>query len=81
MLYEELKCSLDTNREYELLKLTHTLLDTDEGLSEAQFTVLSEFVYDQIGPTAAAADIFENVDATDGRFYISSARKLANEVA
>jgi hypothetical protein len=72
MLYEKLKCSLDASRDYKLLKLTHTLLDTDEGLSEEQFTALSEFVHDQVGQTAEAVEIFDNVDATDGRFYIST---------
>jgi hypothetical protein len=56
--------------DYDILRFTHIMLDSDEGLSEDQYDALRCFVYDQIGPTAEMLDLFNHVDATDGRFYI-----------
>lgn len=72
MLYEKLKGQFD---DYHILKLAHVMLDCDEGLSEEQYDVLREFVYDQIGPTIEMRELFDLVEATDGRFYIPDACK------
>ena len=72
MLYKKLKGKFD---DYHVLKLAHTLLDDDEGLGEAQFIALQEFVYDQIGPTIEMTDLFSRVDSTDGRFYVTEAQQ------
>ena len=72
MLYVALKDSgLD---DYKVLWMAHSMLNTDEGLNEDQYDMLREFVYDMIGPTAEMIDLFEHVDATDGRFYITEAQ-------
>jgi hypothetical protein len=47
------------------------LLDTDEGLNEEQYLALRDFVFEQLGRTPEMCDLFEHVDATDGRFYIA----------
>jgi len=67
MLYEALKGKYD---DYGILRFAHVMLDSDEGLSEEQFMHLQEFVYDQVGATTEFQELFNLVDATDGRFYI-----------
>ena len=56
--------------DYRILQHAHTMLDDDDGLSDAQYDSLREFVYDQIGPTVEMVDLFAHVRATDGRWYV-----------
>ena len=67
MLYE----TQTSGSGHALLKLAHVLLDTDEGLNEEQYLALRDFVFEQLGRTPEMCDLFEHVDATDGRFYIT----------
>ena len=68
MLWEKL--SKRDSGDYRVLKLAYSMLDSDMGLSEDQFDDLREFVYDEIGPTVEMQDLFNQVDATNGRFYM-----------
>tara|TARA_B100000214_G_C23562232_1_gene443395 strand:- start:115 stop:339 length:225 start_codon:yes stop_codon:yes gene_type:complete len=72
MLWEQITPDLD---DYVILKLAHTMLDSEEGLNEDQYDALKMFVYDQLGPTAEMLDLFDRVEATDGRFYVPAACK------
>ena len=74
MLYENLKEIPEASHAYKILFMAHAMLDSDEGLCEEQYDVLREFVYDQIGPTVEMTNLFEHVDATDSRFYITEAQ-------
>lgn len=64
--------------DYRFIKLAHTMLNDDEGLSEKQFEELWEFVYWMIGESEELKDLFNHVEATDGRYYVKESVSRAS---
>tara|TARA_B100000214_G_scaffold372675_1_gene351376 strand:+ start:1031 stop:1258 length:228 start_codon:yes stop_codon:yes gene_type:complete len=75
MLWEEMS---QLGGDYRLLKLAHTMLDDDEGLSERQFEELWNLIHWMIGDTDELEDLFNHVEATDGRYYVKESMSRAS---
>ena len=59
-----------STKDFYVLHMAHGLLQKNGGLEKFLFLQLSSYVFNELGPTTEAKDLFKHVQEKDGKFIL-----------